>query len=270
MRESEAIGTPLLKWPGGKRSLLNEIIPLLPKTFGRYYEPFVGGGALFFALRPRVAVLSDNNSDLINCYIQVRDRPDQVISLLTKLKNTEQDYYKIRDRIPTQDVAKAARFIYLTTLSFNGIYRLNLRGEFNVPYGYKKHLKPCDPTKIQEASRTLSTTELLCADFEVSVASAKKGDLIYLDPPYTVAHGNNGFIKYNSKIFSWGDQERLSSLAKDLVNRGCRVIVSNADHPSILKLYNDFTLRRIKRSSVIAASPDFRRQITECIFYNKG
>jgi DNA adenine methylase len=260
-------GTPLLKWPGGKRGLLKRILPLLPRTFNHYYEPFAGGAALFFALQPNGAVLADNNHHLINCYIQVRDRPNQVINYLSKLKNTEQDYYKIRDEVTTEDIAKAARLIYLATLSFNGIHRLNLKGEFNVPYGHKTHLKPCDPTKIHEVSKALSNVDLLCQDFEASVASAESGDMIYFDPPYTVAHGNNGFLKYNSKIFSWNDQIRLAALARDLVRRGCKVVVSKADHSSIRSLYEGFNLEAIERSSVIATSADFRSQVTECIFY---
>jgi len=267
--ETEIKGTPLLKWPGGKRYLLKRLIPLLPKGFNRYYEPFVGSGALFFALQPHTAVLSDNNLDLINCYTQVRDRPNDVIDYLKKLKNTEKDYYRIRDRIPTEDVAKAARLIYLTTLSFNGIHRLNLRGEFNVPYGHKTYLQPGDPVRVRMASAILSSAELRCEDFQASVANVKKGDIVYLDPPYTVAHGNNGFLKYNDKIFSWDDQIRLSNLASDLVKRGCKVIVSNADHPSVLALYKNFKLERVERASVIAADRKFRRQITECIFYNE-
>lgn len=260
---------PLLKWPGGKRWLLKYILPLLPKKFNCYYEPFVGGGALFFALQPSKAVLSDNNRDLINCYIQVRDRPQQVIAYLRKFKNTEREYYKIRAWLPKDNVAQAARLIYLTTLSFNGIHRLNFKGEFNVPYGHKKHLNPCDVDKIMRASKVLSSAELRCADFEAAVADAKKGDLIYLDPPYTAAHRNNGFLKYNAKIFSWDDQIRLSNVARDLAKRGCTVIISNADHDSIRSLYKGFETVIMSRASVIAASSKFRRQITECIFFTR-
>jgi DNA adenine methylase len=147
----EIKGAPLLRWAGGKRSLLKSILPLLPNTFNRYYEPFLGGGALFFALQPKTSILSDSNADLINSYIQVRDRPDEVIASPKKLKNTEQDYYKIREREPADDVAKAARLIYLSALSFNGFYRLNAKGKFNVPYGHRPHLNPCDPARIREA-----------------------------------------------------------------------------------------------------------------------
>jgi DNA adenine methylase len=124
----------LLKWPGGKRALLKQILTYVPSSFNRYFEPFVGGGALFFALQPKQAVISDNNTELINCYKQVRDCPDAVIAFLSKLRNTKEDYYIIRENIPTEDASRAARFIYLMTLSFNGIHRVNLQGNFNVPY----------------------------------------------------------------------------------------------------------------------------------------
>ena len=260
---------PLLKWPGGKRSILGSLLPLVSANYCTYYEPFFGGGALFFAIQPPRAFLSDNNPDLIDCYVQVRDHADQVIERLAMLKNTEREYYQVRDNVPADPMAKAARLIYLVTLSFNGIHRLNLKGEFNVPYGYKTYLEPCDPVRIRAASAALSRAEIACADFETAVSSARKGDLIYLDPPYTVSHGNNGFLKYNARIFSWNDQVRLSKLAQRLSRRGCQVIVSNANHPSIVDLYRPFRMRLVERVSRIAASREFRRRITECIFYNE-
>src|SRR5438309_7200092 len=203
-------GTPLLKWPGGKRNLLNSILPLVPASFKRYYEPFLGGGALFFALEPQEAFLSDKNAELIHVYVQIRDNPDLVIRALRKLKNSKGNYYSIRSSNPRGDASRAARFIYLITLAFNGIYRVNLNGEFNVPYGYKKYLDPCDAERIRRASALLSKSVIHDQDFEEALAGADKGDLVYLDPPYTVAHGNNGFVKYNAKIFSWDDQLRLA------------------------------------------------------------
>lgn len=259
---------PLLKWPGGKRALLRHIGPLLPSKYNRYYEPFLGGGALFFMLQPASAVLADKNAELMNCYVQVRDHPNEVIAYLETLRNTEQDYYVVRGSTPSSKAARAGRLIYLTTLSFNGIHRVNLKGVFNVPYGYKTHLQPCDESKIYAASRILSSTTLICDDFETAIEDAGQDDFVYLDPPYTVAHGNNGFIKYNAKIFSWNDQVRLASVARALVQRGCQVVVSNADHSSIRDLYAGFECQTISRASVIAAASEYRRGITECVFYN--
>ena len=138
-----------MKWPGGKRELVNHLLPLFPERFGRYFKPFAGGAAVFFALSPRRAVLADTNGDLINCYIQVRDQPEEVIKRLAEMPNTELDYYAIRAAGPIDPVIQAARLIYLTSLSFNGIHRVNLIGQFNVPYGRKLHIKPLDPVRIR-------------------------------------------------------------------------------------------------------------------------
>jgi DNA adenine methylase len=238
--------------------------------FNRYFEPFFGGGALFFALQPRNAFISDKNAELIHAYCQVRDRPDAVIRELRKLRNNEKDYYRIRSNSPKNAAARAARMIYLVTLAFNGIYRVNLRGEFNVPYGYKTHLDPCDGDRIRAASELLKGAVVQEHDFEEALRPAAGGDLVYLDPPYTVAHGNNGFVKYNAKIFSWEDQIRLARVARNLVNNGCTVIVSNADHGSIRRLYRDFEIAVFERNSIIAASSDFRSRITECVFHAGG
>ncbi|GHO76972.1 site-specific DNA-methyltransferase (adenine-specific) [Ktedonobacter sp. SOSP1-85] len=259
----------LFKWPGGKRALIKHINPLIPKTFNRYYEPFVGGGALFFTLSPFEAILSDSNPELINCYQQVKDHPDLVIAALSTMQNTKEDYYRVRENIPKDNIAKAARLIYLMKLSFNGLHRVNKDGKFNVPYGDNMEAQLVEAEKIYAASKLLSLAQLEIGDFEDIANKAQEGDFIYFDPPYTVAHKNNGFVKYNAHIFSWKDQIRLSQLARNLVLRGCRVVISNADHPSIEGLYNDFEMQRVSRSSAIAASQKFRKSITECIFYNK-
>jgi DNA adenine methylase len=260
---------PLLKWPGGKRALLKHLLPLIPRNYNRYFEPFFGGGAFFFALSPRNAILSDINPDLINCYVQVRDNAAKVIECLSGYENSETAYYSIRNQVPTDHITRAARLIYLARFSFNGIYRINLRGYFNVPYGHKTHLDPCDPDRILAASAALQNTTLSACDFSSALDSASKGDLVYLDPPYTVAHGSNGFLKYNARMFSWKDQERLANYAKNLSDKGCSVIISNADHPSITDLYQEFRIMRVSRPSLMAASGAFRRTVSECIFFNE-
>src|SRR5258708_38644352 len=193
----------LLNWPGGKRSLLKQILPLVPENCSRYYEPFIGGGALFFTLKPALAVLSDKNAELMNCYQQIRDYPNAVISYLSRMKNTKEDYYRIRENLPEENVARAARIIYLMALSFNGIYRVNLQGKFNVPYGDNKNLIIYDADKIHAASAALASADIRVGDFKDAVTDADAGDFGYLDPPYTVMHNNNGFFKYNDHIFSW-------------------------------------------------------------------
>lgn len=255
-----------MKWPGGKRALVEIISRFVPKTFGTYYEPFFGGGALYFALQPTNAVLSDANSELINLYMQVRDNAGDLIKVVKGFKNSETHYYAIRATSPRTALRKAARLLYLTRLSFNGIHRVNLRGEFNVPYGYKTHLTSVDADLVHSTSKLLKAADLIAGDFEDVTKGAGAGDFVYFDPPYTVAHGLNGFIKYNEKIFSWQDQERLAAHARLLAKRGCRVVVSNADHHSIHELYKGFRCHIVERASVIAASSNHRRTITKCVF----
>jgi DNA adenine methylase len=258
---------PILKWAGGKRSIANQILPLFGPVNGIYYEPFFGGGAMFFALRPEKANLSDVNHELISCYQAIKDDPVGVADRLSALRNDKETYYRVRKSCPTSTLGKASRLIYLTTLSFNGIYRQNLNGEFNVPYGYKLSKRLPGREELRRASAALSQAHLCAKDFETATDSAASGDTIYFDPPYTVVHNNNGFVKYNASIFSWKDQERLAKHASSLADRGCNVFVSNADHCALRELYKDFNCHTIKRYSVIAASSQNRREITECLFY---
>jgi DNA adenine methylase len=256
---------PLFRWPGGKRQLAPAILKHFPSSYSRYYEPFVGGGAVFFALRPRQATLSDNNPDLINCFIQLRDRPDQVREWLASTGKDEESYYSVRANVPDDDVGKAARLIYLANLSFNGIYRVNLMGQFNVPYGRRPHLEIADEGRIQAISEALQGTQIIACDFEHALLDVSADDVVYLDPPYTVAHSHNGFLKYNARIFSWQDQERLAALARRLVSLGCHVVISNAAHPSITALYADFQIREITRHSIVSAKRNHRGPISELI-----
>lgn len=262
---------PLIKWPGGKRKLLKFIIPALPSTFARYFEVFAGGAALFFAMQPDQALISDSNANLINLYLNVRDFPDEFIAELSTLENSEANYYKVRSWSPEDPVSRAARFYYLILLSFNGIYRENLRGEFNVPYGHKTHISVVDIEHIYRSSKVLSHADLRVGDFAESLRDCQEGDVVYIDPPYTVAHGENGFVKYNDRIFSWGDQERLASEAKRLVSLGCHVLISNADHESVRLLYGNDSFKQISitRTSQIAANGKHRRSITELLIQGR-
>ena len=257
---------PLLKWPGGKRRLVENILVHIPGRFRRYYEPFVGGGAMFFALDPNRATLSDTNAQLINCYRTVRDEPDRLMKTLANLRNTADHYYEVRDWSPSGAVEQAARLLYLTRLSFNGIHRVNRAGEFNVPYGGRSHLNVFNEGALLQCSAALQRARLTVSDFQAATSDASEGDLVYLDPPYTVAHAMNGFIRYNEKIFSWSDQIRLASVARELSERGCTVIVSNADHPSVRELYPSIEPETLRRYSLIAASTKHRREITESLY----
>jgi DNA adenine methylase len=271
VQQEDKIGCPpLLKWPGGKRALVGNLQDHIPIAFQTYYEPFFGGGALFFALEPSRAVIGDLNEELVNCYQVVQSDPNGLIDILRTFRNDEESYYRIRDYKPRTNLRRAARLLYLTRLSFNGIHRVNLRGVFNVPYGRKTHLESFDEEAIHRTSLALSGAEILAGDFESLTARASSGDLVYFDPPYTVAHANNGFVKYNERIFSWSDQVRLAAHAEAIANRGCTVIVSNADHESVRQLYRGAYTETIERYSVISASKDHRRLITECLFVLSG
>lgn len=261
--------SPLLKWPGGKRRLLTAIREHLPERYGRYFEPLCGGAALFFSLEEPHATLNDVNPDLIECYQTVAQSSENVIDILSGLPNTEETYYHVRSWRGENPVERSAKMLYLCRLSFNGIYRVNLRGEYNVPYGRKTHVSSYDANLIRNASRLLNTTNLVQGGFGQAIETAEAGDLVYFDPPYTVAHSQNGFIKYNQTLFSWGDQQRLASLAESLRQDGCFVLVSNAEHQSVRDLYPSFDVVEITRHSIIAASSTARKQVTELLFVGR-
>jgi DNA adenine methylase len=261
---------PFVKWAGGKRLLLPQILPLLPhlEAERRYFEPFLGGGAVYFALGPNRALLSDLNGELIETFEAVRDEVDEVIQRMHRLKNDEDCYYEVRSSRPRTRPTRAARFIYLNKTCFNGLFRVNLRGEFNVPFGrHGEHHVVCDEGQLRSAAGALQNAEFVVADFGRAMRRARAGDLVYLDPPYTLAHVNNGFIEYNARVFSWEDQRRLAAVARRLVNRGVRVAVSNGDHPSITNLYDspEFTITRVDRWSTVAGGPGFRFPTSELL-----
>jgi DNA adenine methylase len=258
----------VFRWAGGKRWLVSTLAPLARPSAGRrYFEPFFGGGALFFAVRPAGAVISDKNDDLMACYRAVRDNPRAVERALRGFTPDEDGYYRARKAAPASASGKAARLIFLATHSFNGIYRVNLDGVFNVPYGHRAYALGAKAS-LEQHSRALQGTEILSGDFEAAVATADAGDVVYLDPPYTVTHTRNGFLKYNAKVFSWDDQKRLARTAADLSARGCRVFVSNAPHETINKLYAAFSPITVTRVSRMAADSQRRREITEVVYTN--
>ena len=260
---------PIFRWPGGKRWLTHRLLGLVPPTFrGCYYEPFFGGGALFFRLRPARAVISDRNAELMAAYRVVKDTPLKLEAALRALPAGSEAFYEIRGRVPANPVERAARFIYLTTNGFNGIYRVNRRGEFNVPYGGRDY-QLGGAGSLSAHSLALRTATILDGDFVDALKGAGAGDLVYLDPPYTVAHSNNGFVKYNAKVFQWDDQERLARVANDLAHKGAYVIVSNAQHESIARLYRGFRAIELPRMSVMAPTADRRIAIHEVVYTNR-
>jgi len=258
---------PFLKWTGGKRWLTSEIEQLVPENYGRYIEPFVGGGAIFFHLHPWPATLSDINPDLINAYRQVRDNVEEVITRLRRLRIDRDVYGEIRNSEPRTPIARAVRFLYLNRTAFNGIYRVNQQGRFNVPFGCKPGTVVCDPELLRSASLSLQNRKLRTCDFEVAIESANEGDFIYADPPYTTKHDNNGFRRYNEEIFAWEDQIRLAECCRQAVARGAYVIVSNANHRPIVDLYKGFGCKRLSRRSLISGVAQGRGSVKECILF---
>ena len=258
--------SPFLKWPGGKRWAAQQIAEVIRrKLLGAYWEPFLGGGAIFFLLRPSRAILSDVNPDLMNTYRVVRDSPDEVIRVLDGFRVSKKTYYRIRASVPPDRVVRAARFLYLNRTAFGGMYRLNRQGGFNVPYGGGDRTPNIllQTGLLKNSSNALQSAELKESDFEVALKSAKTGDVVYCDPTYTVTHDHNGFVRYNEQNFSWTDQERLARAAVQARRRGVSIIVSNAHHEEIKKLYQFATLRTLTRQSTLSADPLKRRTVHE-------
>jgi DNA adenine methylase len=257
---------PFLRWPGGKAWTAERIARVARAALrGTYYEPFLGGGAVFFCLRPRISVLSDVNAELIETYEAVRDRVAAVSAALRELPVSKRDFYRIRQSSPTGVVARAARFLYLNRTAFSGIYRVNQRGEFNVPYGGGQRTPRIllNTPRLRDASATLRRAQLRRSDFEPMLQSAKRGDVVYCDPTYTVTHDNNGFVRYNEENFSWADQERLAKSALAAARKGVRVLVTNAHHAEIRKLYRGVTQYTLVRNSTLCPDASRRREVKE-------
>lgn len=260
---------PFLKWAGGKRWLTDrpELAEFVPNAIGRYFEPFLGGAALFFALQPERAVLSDLNGELVSTYQAIRDDWRLVVKHLRNFNrdHTADHYYKIRASSPRSPATRAARFIYLNRVCWNGLYRVNRSGEFNVPLG-SKTMVLLEGDDFEAVALRLSHAKLSSCDFADTIRQAGRGDFIFADPPYTVRHNVNGFVKYNEKIFSWNDQIRLRNELRDAKARGARILCTNADHSSIRDLYRvDFEFSRVKRFSSIAGAGGKRGEFAELL-----
>lgn len=262
---------PFLKWAGGKRWLVSNYSAWLRHDAKRYIEPFLGSGAVFFHLRPKCAILSDLNGDLISTYKSLREFPHEVkreLDVHQKMHNHDY-YYYVRSQRPCSSIKQAARFIYLNRTCFNGLYRVNLKGVFNVPKGTKdKVVLPTDD--FERISQILEAINILSCDFSYTVDQAKENDFLYIDPPYTVRHNNNNFLKYNEHIFSWSDQKRLAEKLEEAAKRGVSILISNADHPCIHELYsaNFWQCTSVERFSRIASSAKHRKGTTEVVISN--
>jgi len=256
---------PFLKWAGGKRWLVDGHADLLPREYSRYIEPFLGGGSVFFHMQPSNAVLADANTRLIETYSEIRDNWERVLSALRRHhgKHCKDYYYEERARKRTAPAERAAQFIYLNRTCWNGLYRVNLKGKFNVPIGTKTAVV-LETDDFSALSTALKNAKIVVQDFEDTFSGVGEGDFIYVDPPYTVNHKHNGFLKYNEKIFNWKDQVRLRDCVVEAIARGAMVAVSNADHESIRELYSGIgSMNELSRSSVIAGSAAKRGSVDE-------
>jgi DNA adenine methylase len=261
---------PFLRWAGGKKWFIKNISYFLPENgFQNYHEPFLGGGAIYFYLNPKhKSFLNDLNSELIETYHCIKENVNGVLEELKKFKNSEDFYYKIRSTVYKSDIKRAARFIYLNQTSFNGIYRVNLKGEYNVPYGYRsKNFIEEDTLRL--ASDRLKTAKLTKGDFTLCLSDVKENDLVFLDPPYTISHNNNGFFKYNSKLFSKNDQYRLSEMIDEIKKRNAYYILTNAAHDDVKNIFNkgDYNID-LKRASLIGGKNAKRNKYAEVIITN--
>lgn len=262
---------PFLRWAGGKTWFIDHLEALLDgQHFANYYEPFLGGGSIFFSLSvtDAAATLSDANTELIDTYISIRDNVEEVIQYFATYENTSDFYYKLREKEPTDPFERAARFIYLNHTSYNGLYRVNRKGKYNVPFGKRKS-DTIDIEEIRKASRALVGANLLSGDFENRGDVIHEGTLVFLDPPYTVSHNDNGFVQYNQSIFSIEDQARLARYIQFIMDRGAYFILMNAAHNAIREIFADCGRSMlIERQSLIGGKNAKRGLTSELVFTN--
>lgn len=248
---------PLLKWAGGKTQLLGELLPKVPAKYGRYIEPFFGGGALFFALKPDTGIIADNNPEIMNLYRVVADEVDSLITQLLFYHNTEEFFYRIRaqDWTKLEPVQAAARTIYLNRTCFNGLYRVNKKGQFNVPYGKYKNPKILDEDGLRAASAVLRDTVILCADYKTVLREhAQPGDFVFLDPPYLPVSEYSDFKRYTKEQFYEEDHVELAEEVERLHELGCYVILTNSNHPLVHEKYGKFAIQVLQTKRYISCN----------------
>jgi DNA adenine methylase len=259
----------LIRWAGGKSWLIPYVQDLIQGLdYNNYFEPFMGSASVFFSLEPKNdSYLSDCNEDLVNAFIEVRDHADDVESFLRQYKTDAESYYQIRALEPTEAAEKAARFLYLNATSFNGLWRVNRLGKYNVPYGHKE--VSYNYERLAEFHQKLQGVNINCGDFAEIRSRINKNDLVFLDPPYTVSRKDNGFILYNATLFSLDDQERLCGLIDDIKERGAYYIMTNANHPTIREIFRDHEQpKTLERKSLIGGRKAYRGKVQELIFTN--
>ncbi len=262
---------PFLKWAGGKSKLISQYIPYFPPHFEKYYEPFLGGGAVFFYLASHQtsfkALLTDINSELVNAYCCVRDRVDELICLLAEhqLQHSKDYYYEMRKQKQGTSIEKAARLIYLNKTCFNGLYRENSKGEFNVPIGKYKNPTICNPEGLRLVSISLQSASLEVRPFDAVLDYANEQDFVYFDPPYYPLSNTSNFTAYSSFSFNENDQIRLKDTFTLLARRGVKVMLSNSDCTFIRELYKGFNIHEILAARAINSNAKKRGKITEVL-----
>ncbi len=266
---------PFLKWAGGKSRLLSQYAPLLPEAIGDYHEPFLGSGAVFFSLRPRLAgriLLSDRIEELVFAYRTVRDDAEGVIRRLKAHVYDRAHYGRVRAQNPRRlsPAGRAARFIYLNRTGFNGLYRVNRRGEFNVPFGRYKNPRICDAEGIRAAGAALAGAEIETLGFERLPERTAPGDFVYLDPPYHPRSATANFTAYTASPFGKEEQAALAEVCRRLDARGVRFMLSNSEAPFIRDLYDGFRIDRVFASRAINSRPNGRGKIPEIVVRNYG
>ncbi len=260
---STQILRPLLRWAGGKTHLVRSLLQSLPKNCDArvYREPFLGAGSLFHAVKPNKAILSDANKHLISCYEHVRDNHVAVNRHLKAFRGrcSEAGYYDVREVYNRSrfSAAQAARFIYLNKTCFNGIFRVNTNGQFNVPYGWKNRPSLPDSVKLREVSNAFQNAELRAADFLQATADAGTGDFVYLDPPYPALNGTAYFTHYTAGRFSDADQQKVAALCHEMDQAGCLFLVSNADTEKIRKLYKRYNCRTLETTRFLTCKTKY-------------
>lgn len=265
-----SVVVPFLKWAGGKRWLVQQYPELFPTKFNRYIEPFVGSGAVLFALQPQKGIVADCNGALIETYCAIRDNWALVEKKLKEhhSNHSEKYYYEVRSSEPRTPHTRAARFLYLNRTCFNGLYRVNTQGQFNVPKGTKKNAI-LDTDDFKATAAILSEFDIRQSDFEAVIDTARSGDFIFADPPYTVKHNKNNFVKYNEELFHWEYQERLRDAVVRAAKRGAMVMLTNAAHQSVIDLYEGhFQIKVLERKSVIASDAANRGIYKEIVVRN--
>ena len=272
-------GKPFVKWAGGKRQIVDKLLMYAPDEFNTYYEPFVGGGALLFELSPKKAVINDSNKELINVYNVLRNEEKfkKMCSILNTYEknNSEEFYYELRNKDRNKssfdrlsDYKRAGRTIYLNKACFNGLYRVNSKNEFNVPFGKKTKVNTYDIGNLITVSNylTMNDIKILNVDFEESVKDAQKGDFIYFDPPYDSE--TSIFNSYTEEGFGKEEQRRLAKVYKELSNKGCYVMLSNNNTTLIKELYKDFNIHIIEAKRSINSNGKKRGKVEEVIITN--